>query len=38
MTPLPGEKVRCRYLMFISDNRPFGPFWFREIDVFEKQL
>ncbi len=37
MTPLAGEKVRCRYLMFVSDNRPYGPFWFREIDVFDKQ-
>jgi hypothetical protein len=37
LRPEKGKTVKCRYLMFISENSPFGPFYFREADVFEKQ-
>jgi alpha-mannosidase len=37
LRPAKGKTVKCRYLMFVSENSPFGPFYFREADVFEKQ-
>jgi alpha-mannosidase len=37
LTPLPGQNVRFRYLMWVSEDSGHGPFYFREVDVFEKQ-
>ncbi len=37
VTPLPGKPVQCRYLMWVSEDSPHGPYYFREVDVFEKQ-
>jgi alpha-mannosidase len=30
------KPLSCRYLMWISENSPHGPYYFREIDVFER--
>ncbi|MEI6434777.1 MAG: glycoside hydrolase family 38 C-terminal domain-containing protein [Bacteroidota bacterium] len=32
-----NQKLQFRYLMFISEDSPHGPYYFREVDVFEKQ-
>ncbi|HNY01182.1 MAG TPA: hypothetical protein PKG48_01275, partial [Bacteroidales bacterium] len=37
VTPLPGEHATCRYLLWISEDTPHGPYYFREVDVFERQ-
>jgi hypothetical protein len=35
--PLEDQKVECRHIMFVSEDSPHGPYYFHEIDVFEKQ-
>jgi len=35
--PMPGKSNQYRYLLWISEDTPHGPFYFREVDVFEKQ-
>ncbi|MCX6269421.1 MAG: alpha-mannosidase [Bacteroidetes bacterium] len=35
--PLPGKSKQYRYLLWVSESTPHGPFYFREVDVFEKQ-
>jgi hypothetical protein len=35
--PLPEKSKQYRYLLWISEDSPHGPFYFREVDVFEKQ-
>ncbi len=35
--PLMGKNRSLRYLMWVSENSPHGPNYFREIDIFEKQ-
>ncbi|MFZ4521641.1 MAG: alpha-mannosidase [Bacteroidales bacterium] len=35
--PLPEKSKQYRYLLWISEDSPYGPFYFREVDVFEKQ-
>jgi alpha-mannosidase len=35
--PLPGKSKQYRYLLWVSEDSPHGPFYFREVDVFEKQ-
>ncbi len=35
--PLPGKSKQYRYLLWVSDDSPHGPYYFREADVFEKQ-
>jgi alpha-mannosidase len=35
--PLPEKSKQYRYIMWISENTPHGPMYFREVDVFEKQ-
>ncbi len=37
VVPLPEKSKQYRYLLWISENSPHGPFYFREVDVFEKQ-
>jgi alpha-mannosidase len=37
IVPLPGKSKQYRYLLWVSEDSPHGPFYFREIDVFEKQ-
>ncbi len=37
VVPLPGQHATCRYLLWVSEDTPHGPFYFREVDVFEKQ-
>ena len=37
ITPLPGKNFRYHYLVWISEDSPHGPFYFREVDVFDKQ-
>ncbi|MCK9204320.1 MAG: alpha-mannosidase [Bacteroidales bacterium] len=32
-----GKAKRLRYLMWISEDSPHGPYYFREVDVFDKQ-
>lgn len=32
-----GKPLKYRYLMWLSEETPHGPFYFREVDVFEKQ-
>ncbi len=34
---LPEKSKQYRYLLWVSENTPHGPFYFREVDVFEKQ-
>lgn len=34
---LPGKPKQYRYLLWVSENTPHGPFYFREVDVYEKQ-
>jgi alpha-mannosidase len=36
-TILPEKGKAWRYLMWVSENSGHGPFYFREIDVFERQ-
>ena len=35
--PLPEKSKQYRYLLWVSEDSPHGPFYFREVDVFEKQ-
>jgi alpha-mannosidase len=35
--PLAGKSKQYRYLLWVSEDSSFGPFYFREVDVFEKQ-
>jgi alpha-mannosidase len=35
--PLPEKSKQYRYLLWVSEDTPHGPFYFREVDVFEKQ-
>jgi alpha-mannosidase len=35
--PIKGNQKQLRYLLFVSENSMHGPFYFREVDVFEKQ-
>ncbi len=37
VVPLPGKSKQYRYLLWVSEDTPHGPFYFREVDVFEKQ-
>ena len=37
ITPLPGKSKQYRYLLWVSEDSPHGPYYFREVDVFEKQ-
>ena len=37
VTPLPEKSKQYRYLLWVSEDTPHGPFYFREVDVFEKQ-
>jgi alpha-mannosidase len=36
VAPLEGKNLSGRYLMWVSEDSPHGPYYFREIDVFEK--
>ncbi len=35
--PMPEKSKQYRYLLWVSEDSPHGPFYFREVDVFEKQ-
>ncbi len=35
--PLPEKSKQYRYLLWVSENTAHGPYYFREVDVFEKQ-
>ena len=35
--PLKDKSKEYRYLLWVSENSQHGPFYFREVDVFEKQ-
>ena len=35
--PQPEKSKQYRYLLWVSEDTPHGPFYFREVDVFEKQ-
>lgn len=35
--PLPEKPKEYRFLLWISEDSPHGPFYFREIDLFERQ-
>jgi hypothetical protein len=35
--PDPSKSRNYRYLMWISEDSGMGPYYYREIDVFEKQ-
>jgi alpha-mannosidase len=35
--PVKGKTLKYRYLMILTENERFGPFYFREADLFEKQ-
>jgi alpha-mannosidase len=35
--PLPEKSKQYRYLLWVSEATPHGPYYFREVDVFEKQ-
>lgn len=37
VTPTPGSQASVRYLLWVSEDSAHGPFYFREVDVFEKQ-
>jgi CheY-like chemotaxis protein len=37
ITPENNKALKYRYLMWVSEETPHGPYYFREIDVFEKQ-
>ncbi|MEI7661093.1 MAG: glycoside hydrolase family 38 C-terminal domain-containing protein [Bacteroidota bacterium] len=37
ITPLAGKSKQYRYLLWVSEDSPHGPYYFREVDVFEKQ-
>jgi len=37
ITPVTGKSRYYRYLMWVSEDSGIGPYFFREIDVFEKQ-
>jgi hypothetical protein len=32
-----GKPKQYRYLLWVSEDSQHGPFYFREVDVFEKQ-
>jgi alpha-mannosidase len=32
-----NKPLKCRYLMWVSEDSSHGPYYFREIDVFERQ-
>jgi hypothetical protein len=35
--PMKGKPKQYRYLLWVSEDSQHGPFYFREVDVFEKQ-
>jgi alpha-mannosidase len=35
--PMPDKSKQYRFLLWISEDSPHGPYYFREVDVFEKQ-
>jgi alpha-mannosidase len=35
--PLKDKSKQFRYLLWVSEDSPHGPYYFREVDVFEKQ-
>ena len=35
--PNPEAPLNCRYLLWITEESGHGPYYFREVDVFEKQ-
>jgi alpha-mannosidase len=37
LIPKKDETLNCRYLLCISEESGHGPYYFREVDVFEKQ-
>jgi alpha-mannosidase len=37
MVPETGKSKQYRYLLWVSEDTPHGPCYFREVDVFEKQ-
>ena len=37
LIPVQGKNPRFRYLMWINEDSGTGPYYFREVDVFEKQ-
>jgi hypothetical protein len=36
LIPERTKPLNCRYLMFVSEDSGHGPYYFREVDVFEK--
>jgi alpha-mannosidase len=34
--PDPKMPLNCRYIMWVSENTDYGPYYFREVDVFER--
>jgi hypothetical protein len=36
-TIIPEKLKQYRYLLWVSEGTPHGPFYFREVDVFERQ-
>jgi len=36
IVPDPKKPLNCRYLMWVSEQSGHGPYYFREIDVFER--
>lgn len=34
LSPLKGQNLNARYIMWISEDSPHGPYYFREVDVF----
>ncbi len=37
ITPLKDKLKQYRYLLWVSEDSPHGPYYFREVDLFEKQ-
>jgi alpha-mannosidase len=37
IVPDKNKPLSCRYLMWVSENSGHGPYYFREVDVFERQ-
>jgi hypothetical protein len=35
--PMREKPKQYRYLLWVSEDSPHGPFYFREVDIFEKQ-
>ncbi len=35
--PMKDKSKQYRYLLWVSEDSPHGPYYFREVDVFEKQ-